>query len=630
MRPMTDPAGGSAAGASAPPAGLGQQVQDLVNATLVAAHATGLTEIEERLRAEAARWQEPQTTVVVAGEAKRGKSSLVNALLGRPGLSPVDADVTTNTHVVIRYGEEAAAFVHPAHGGDARPISFDEVADWCTVAGNPDNTKSIRAVELRIPHPLLAGGLTLIDTPGVGGLEASHADVTLAALAHADALVFLVDAGAPMSAPELAFLERAGERLDTVLFALTHTDMYHGWRRILEDDSTLLARHARRFADSPFLPVSNRLKTKSDRLAAAGEADLAAELRAESGFAAFERALQERVLDRTQLLRLGNLVQLAAVALTRLEGPYRAIVDSAEERSESRARLEAHVAELQEFQRAGKIGGTDWNYEWQRLDTSLNRELTRLIDILAQRASARIAIGDAHLLDTLPAELDAELQAMVAALNYTLEAEVTAMLERIGRTFSVGTLAAAVAPVENTGVGAAANALRAGGGEGNPWLRMRSAIIGGSSFASVAALVGGPLIWAGAAVGILVGGIGDYAASRQRLGQQGQQKAREFVRDAVNRARSGISQDLRHRLLTLKQDIERQIAVVREERERELKTAVEEQQRFAKADQKTRDEAQAAARKKLAHVRELEKLAGGLLRALHTASVAPPAAPAAG
>ena len=69
---------------------------------------------------------------------------------------------------------------------------------------------------------------------------------------------------------------------------------------------------------------------------------------------------------------------------------------------------------------------------------------------------------------------------------------------------------------------------------------------------------------------------------------------------------------------------------MREERERELKTAVEEQQRFAKADQKTRDEAQAAARKKLAHVRELEKLAGGLLRALHTASVAPPAAPAAG
>ena len=73
---------------------------------------------------------------------------------------------------------------------------------------------------MRIPNPLLEGGLTLVDTPGVGGLNAGHAAATLAFLPSADALVFVTDASAELSGPELEFLASARGAGPPVLVAV--------------------------------------------------------------------------------------------------------------------------------------------------------------------------------------------------------------------------------------------------------------------------------------------------------------------------------------------------------------------------------------------------------------------------
>jgi hypothetical protein len=70
----------------------------------------GLTSLEQHGRGDDAsvvrqRLQGDRTrppTVVVVGEAKRGKSSLVNTLIGRAELSPVDADIATGTFIESR------------------------------------------------------------------------------------------------------------------------------------------------------------------------------------------------------------------------------------------------------------------------------------------------------------------------------------------------------------------------------------------------------------------------------------------------------------------------------------------------------------------------------------------------
>ncbi|HEV8555320.1 MAG TPA: dynamin family protein [Actinophytocola sp.] len=116
-------------------------------------------------------------------------------------------------------------------------------------------------VEVSVPAPLLLEtGLRLVDTPGVGGLVEGHADLALATVELADALIFVVSANSELTRSELDFLRRATERIHAVLFVLTQVDLYPGWQSVLIRNQALLAEHAPDYRDAPWLPVSSRYR----------------------------------------------------------------------------------------------------------------------------------------------------------------------------------------------------------------------------------------------------------------------------------------------------------------------------------------------------------------------------------
>ena len=155
-----------------------------------------------RVTAAAARLQRPSTIVAVVGEFKQGKSSLVNGLLGQP-VCPVDDDLATSAITLVRYGEQPGAVVRrkAATATSGGPIPIDELHDWVTERGNPGNHKGVERVEITVPSAMLAQGLVLVDTPGMGGLGAGHAAATLAFLPFADGLILVSDASSELSAP---------------------------------------------------------------------------------------------------------------------------------------------------------------------------------------------------------------------------------------------------------------------------------------------------------------------------------------------------------------------------------------------------------------------------------------------
>src|SRR5262245_42939201 len=192
----------------------------------------------------------------VVGETKRGKSSLVNALIGVPDLSPVDAAVATAAYLEFSHGAAAAARAWVPGREDAVPLRPADLRDWGTVLGRlPDGIRPPRRIEVTHPAPLLQY-LSLVDTPGVGGLDSLHVEIALDAVERATALLFVVDASSPFSGPELNFLVEASKRVNFVVFALTKVDAYPGWRTILQDNSNQLQTHAPRFASAPWFPVS--------------------------------------------------------------------------------------------------------------------------------------------------------------------------------------------------------------------------------------------------------------------------------------------------------------------------------------------------------------------------------------
>jgi hypothetical protein len=296
---------------TAPAGEVGSRVRRHVHEAFAAARRLGAGELADVLLSTAQRAGTTRPVVVAVGEPKRGKSSLINALLEWPDLSPVDVDITTSTFLEFGYNPTPQARVFLADE-ETMEIDVSEIPRWATVAGNPGNRAGVQWVQVLVPSPILRQ-LTFIDTPGVGGLVSEHGELALEAVERASALLFVLDAGAPLLEPELHFLERAAQRIEQVIFAVTKIDQYAGWERIVDNDRALLAAHAPRFQACPFVPVSSTLALEA--LAETGSAEAREELRVESNIAELERILHEKVAGRHEALVWANQLRLARYVL---------------------------------------------------------------------------------------------------------------------------------------------------------------------------------------------------------------------------------------------------------------------------------------------------------------------------
>jgi hypothetical protein len=218
--------------------------RDLVGIGRKAATAYERPDLDERLAAAQERLDNPHVRVLVVGEFKQGKSSLINAAVGSE-VCPIDDDVATSVPTMVAWGAEPGAAVtyRAADGQEPRraDIALGEIATWASEHGNKGNERGLALVEVRLPSPLLERGLALVDTPGVGGLGSVHSALTMAALPLADAVLFLSDAAQELTEPEVAFLRSVVAICPVVLVLTTKIDLFVEWRKVHELDGLHLA-----------------------------------------------------------------------------------------------------------------------------------------------------------------------------------------------------------------------------------------------------------------------------------------------------------------------------------------------------------------------------------------------------
>jgi hypothetical protein len=214
---------------------------------------------------------------------------------------------------VVRYADEPKAVVRRRDAGGlvVETIPPDDVGRWVAEGDDEDRPRGVEVVEVGLPNAFLDRGVALVDTPGVGGLNAAHAAATLAFLPSADALVFVTDASAELSGPELAFLASARKAGPPILIAVTKVDIYPEWRRIVAIDEGHL--RAMGVTEDPF--------ALSSVLRAAGHDLDDASLEAESGFAPFEQALIEDAIRRARAATVSMAIAQVVPALDQLREP---------------------------------------------------------------------------------------------------------------------------------------------------------------------------------------------------------------------------------------------------------------------------------------------------------------------
>ncbi len=160
--------------------------------------------------------------LVVVGQFKRGKTSLINALLGSDIL-PVAVVPLTSIVTIMKYGDalRIKVFFNDGRITEIRPESLSE---YVTEKGNPKNIKNVSEVIITYPSPYLKDGVRLIDTPGVGSIYQHNTDVAYQYLPKSDAAMFLLSVDQPMSKAELDFLEDVKEYSNKIFFLLNKAD----------------------------------------------------------------------------------------------------------------------------------------------------------------------------------------------------------------------------------------------------------------------------------------------------------------------------------------------------------------------------------------------------------------------
>ncbi|MFI5331556.1 MAG: dynamin family protein [Desulfobaccales bacterium] len=174
-----------------------------------------LTRLLDKLR-------ENRFNLVILGAFKRGKSTLINALLGEPVL-PTAIVPLTSVVTILGYGESLDIQVH-FQNGRSQTITQPELADYITEKGNPRNQKGVREVEIAYPSDYLRDGVRIIDTPGVGSVYSHNTEVAYNYLPQVDAAVFVVTADPPLSAAEQEFLKDIREYVHKLFFVLNKID----------------------------------------------------------------------------------------------------------------------------------------------------------------------------------------------------------------------------------------------------------------------------------------------------------------------------------------------------------------------------------------------------------------------
>jgi GTPase SAR1 family protein len=241
-------------------------------------HVLNAVALLERLESEGAEFELPEPAeefgrvrekladatynVLVVGEAKRGKSTFVNALIGRDIL-PTDVDIATSQ--VFRVSRGPEGYRLRFEDGSEREIQAAELSSYGSQVvldahGQPWLEQTVRWIEVDVPARFLPDNISILDTPGLGALYRAHAEVTYRFVPRADAVIFMLDSGQPIVQAELDLLRRILKVTRSVFFVQSKIDQ-HGaehWDEIRARSEALLGEHlGDQLADVRIWPVSS-------------------------------------------------------------------------------------------------------------------------------------------------------------------------------------------------------------------------------------------------------------------------------------------------------------------------------------------------------------------------------------
>jgi len=271
--------------------------------------------------------------VLVVGEAKRGKSTFVNAVIGSDIL-PTDVDIATCQVFRVLRAEQEAYRVRYEDGSAQRIERADLPKYGSQVYADsgkaPSLDEVVRWIEVDVPVRFLPGEIELLDTPGLGSLYAGHAVITQRFVPNADGVIFVLGSNHPISDVESHSVEQLSEVTGHIFFIQTMIDQHRRehWQSIQErNESILREKFGNRLGLIEVWPISS---TNLRKAAATGDEDYLKVSR----FPELARALRVFLFRTSGWAVLAEAVTVAQRALAEatgtLAGRHQAVLEQSD------------------------------------------------------------------------------------------------------------------------------------------------------------------------------------------------------------------------------------------------------------------------------------------------------------
>ena len=407
-------------------------------------------------------------TVVVVGEVKRGKSLLVNALIAQPDLLPVDVLTCTSApiRVAVSHDGPVVPQVTLVRGTEREMILATELARWVTVdgvgslqgntnAGLEEAQDPPSSAEISVRYPDM-DGITVVDTPGVGGLDKRAVTAALQEARHAGVLLMVCDASTPITAPEMDILRQAHDSVGGVIVAVTKTDKNtRRWRAIVEDNKRLISSHMG--IDVPVVGVSSLRALDAARCI---DPARRAELERRSGIAQLRSQLRAQL---RQPAAMGQRAALQSITTT-LTGIAKTVRDDIRLLAESSTAVEQLEAEKATLERL-REESSEFEQRFQRdlavARTRVTEGLDKALEEVRHEWTQQINADSLRVLRSKPQAFTSQIETELAVV---MEDTVGAMVEEISELASalfpdrqeliaeiMGTTVASLTPAEVSG-----------------------------------------------------------------------------------------------------------------------------------------------------------------------------------
>ena len=379
-------------------------------------------------------------TVVVMGEVKRGKSSLVNALIAQPDLLPVDVLTCTSApiRVAVSHDGPVVPQVTLVRGTEREMILATELARWVTVdgvgalqgntnAGMDEAQDPPSSAEIAVRYPDM-DGITVVDTPGVGGLDKRAVTAALQEARHAGVLLMVCDASTPITAPEMDILRQAHDSVGGVIVAVTKTDKNtRRWRAIVEDNKRLISSHMG--IDVPVVGVSSLRALDAARCI---DPARRAELERRSGIAQLRSQLRAQL---RQPAAMGQRAALQSITTT-LTGIAKTVRDDIRLLAESSTAVEQLEAEKTTLERL-REESSEFEQRFQRdlavARTRVTEGLDKALEEVRHEWTQQINADSLRVLRSKPQVFTSQIETELAVV---MEDTVGAMVEEISKLAS--------------------------------------------------------------------------------------------------------------------------------------------------------------------------------------------------